>query len=173
MFRERQQMGRRKTDDGYVCRIAAPEEMEQKWNYEISIHPEKGNWIVWKDEAIEGFRSGRSVPYYGILDGTVICEATAVLNPGFTGLAERAVELCAFRTIKAFRGKGYFSALMEFMLEDLKRKGYTKAVVGVEPEETLNREIYRHWGFTEYIGSDTETYPDGTVIQVDFFGKTL
>lgn len=59
------------------------------------------------------------------------------------------------------------------MMKDLKRKGYTKAVVGVEPEETLNREMYHHWGFTEYLCSDTETYPDGTVIHVDFFMKPL
>ena len=166
-------MKHRKMNDGYICKIASPEEMEQKWNYEIGIHAEKGNWIAWKSEAIEGFRSGRSIPYYGILDGTVICEATAVLNPGLPQAADQMVELCAFRTNKAYRGKGYFSKLKDFMLQDLKRKGYTKAVVGVEPEEKLNREIYHHWGFDEYLCSDTETYPDGTVIQMDFFGKAL
>ena len=50
---------------------------------------------------------------------------------------------------------------------------YTKAVVGVEPKEKRNREIYRHWGFTEDFATGTETYPDGTVIQVEFLGKTL
>ena len=59
------------------------------------------------------------------------------------------------------------------MLKDLKQKGYAKAVVGVEPEETMNREMYHHWGFTEYLCSDTETYPDGTVIRVHFFVKSL
>lgn len=160
-------------DDRYICKIASPEEMEQKWDYEISVHSEKGNWIIWKDEAIESFRSGRSIPYYGILDGTVICEATAVLKPDFTEPEDRAAELCAFRTIKAFRGRGYFSRLMDFMLEDLKQKGYVRAIVGVEPHEAVNKAIYRHWGFTEYLCTDTETYPDGTVIQVEFFGKTL
>ena len=67
----------------YICKIASIEEMEQKWDYEISQHSEKRNWIVWKDQAIESSRTGLSIPYYGILDGTVICEATAVLNPGF------------------------------------------------------------------------------------------
>lgn len=160
-------------DKKYICRIASLEEMNRKWDYEIGIHTEKENWIAWKGEAIEGFLSGRSIPYYGILDGTVICEATAILKPG-SGLAEdHIVELCAFRTNKAYRGKGYFSKLKDFMLKDLKQKGYTKAIVGVEPEEILNREIYYHWGFTEYLCSDTETYPDGTVIHVDFFGKPL
>ena len=160
-------------NDGYICRIATLEEMEQKWDYEIGIHPGQENWIVWKGEAIEGFRSGRSIPYYGILDGTVICEATAVPNPGFMQAADRVVELCAFRTVRAYRGKGFFSRLMDFMLKDLKQKGYARAVVGVEPDEEVNKAIYRHWGFTEYLCSDTETYPDGTVIQVEFFGKAL
>ena len=160
----------------YFCKIASIEEMEQKWDYEISQHSEKRNWIVWKDEAIESARTGLSIPYYGILDGTVICEATAVLNPGFEqacGKPDHTVELCAFRTNKEYRGKGYFSKLMIFLQEDLKKKGYRKAVVGVEPKEKSNREIYRHWGFTENFATGTETYPDGTVIQVEFLGKPL
>ena len=65
----------------YVCKIASMEEMEQKWNYEIAQPAEKENWLAWKAEAIESARTGRSIPYYGILDGTVICEATAVPQP--------------------------------------------------------------------------------------------
>ena len=163
----------KETSDRYICKIASPEEMEQKWDYEISIHAEKENWIAWKAEAIEGCRSGRSIPYYGILDGTIICEATAILKPELKQVPEQMAELCAFRTNSAYRGQGYFSKLKDFMLKDLKQKGYAKAVVGVEPEETMNREMYHHWGFTEYLCSDTETYPDGTVIRVDFFVKSL
>ena len=158
----------------YVCKIASLEEMEQKWDNEIALHSEKENWIAWKSEAIEGARAGRSIPYYGILDGTVICEATAVLNPDFgqaCGKPDHTVELCAFRTNKEYRGKGYFSKLMAFLQEDLKQKGYRRAVVGVEPEEKHNLEIYRHWGFTEDAGTGTETYPDGTVIQFMILGK--
>ena len=160
----------------YICKIASMEEMEQKWDYEIAQHSEKGNWIIWKGEAIESARAGLSIPYYGILDGTVICEATAVLNPDFgqaCGKPDHTVELCAFRTNKGYRGKGYFSKLMVFLQEDLKQKGYRKAVVGVEPDEKRNREIYSHWGFTEYVAAGTETYPDGTVITTEFFGKQL
>ena len=158
----------------YVCKIASLEEMEQKWDDEIALHSEKENWIAWKSEAIEGARAGRSIPYYGILDGTVICEATAVLNPDFgqaCGEPDDTVELCAFRTNKEYRGKGYFSKLMAFLQEDLKQKGYRRAVVGVEPEEKHNLEIYRHWGFAEDAGTGTETYPDGTVIQFMILGK--
>ncbi len=160
----------------YICKIATIEEMNHKWDYEISQHPGEKNWIVWKGEAIESARAGLSIPYYGILDGTVICEATAVLNPDFEqacGKSDHTVELCAFRTNNEYRGKGYFSKLMGFTLKDLKRMSFEKAIVGVEPDETLNKEIYRHWGFTELIHTGTETYPDGTVINVEFYAKQL
>ena len=162
----------------YICKIASLEEMEQKWDYEIAQHPGEVNWTVWKGEAIEGARTGRSVPYYGVLDGRVICEATAAPLSGLPQDAEgtegrRTAELCAFRTIMEYRGKGYFSRLMAFMLEDLKRRGYVKAVVGVEPGEKTNRDIYRRWGFDEPAGTGTETYPDGTVITVEFYSKRL
>jgi hypothetical protein len=96
--------------DRYICRIASPEEMNRKWDYEIALHPGEENWVVWKGEAIESARTGRSIPYYGILDGTVICEATAIPDPdipltGGETLAGRTVELCAFRTNKEYRGK--------------------------------------------------------------------
>lgn len=160
----------------YLCRIPSREEMERKWEDEIALHAEKQNWIVWKGEAVESAMAGRSLPYYGFLNGKIICEATAVPHPDIGlsgGDPDGAVELCAFRTNKAYRGQGWFSRLMDFLQKDLKRKGYTKAIVGVEPCEAHNREIYHHWGFTEHVSSGTETYPDGTVIQVDFYGKRL
>ncbi len=155
--------------DGYVCRIPTPEEMERRWDATVAEHPGESNWAVWKSEAIRSFREGRSIPWYGFLGGEIICEATAVPDPAEAG----TVELCAFRTAKAFRGQGYFSKLMALMLEDLRRRGFTRAVVGVEPRETRNLAIYRRWGFDKLIRTGTETYPDGTVIGVEFYGKRL
>ena len=165
-------------DERYVCRVPSPEEMNRKWDYEIALHTEKTNWIIWKEEAIRSARTGRSIPYYGFLDGAIICEATAkpvsgIDQNGDEKTDERVAELCAFRTNKEYRGKGFFSKLLAFMEQDLKRQGYTKAIVGVEPGEEINKAIYHHWGFTEYVKTGTETYPDGTVIEVEFYGKCL
>ena len=34
--------------DGYICKIATIEEMNRKWDYEISIATHnKENWITW------------------------------------------------------------------------------------------------------------------------------
>ena len=41
------------------------------------------------------------------------------------------------------------------------------------PAEETNKKIYAHYGFNEYIKSATEIYPDGTVIDVDYYGKNL
>lgn len=162
----------------YLCKIASLAEMNEKWDDEIARHPGNSNWVVWKDKALNDAREGRTLPYYGILGKTIICEATAILHPVFPqGCAEAAkdctVELGAFRTHPAYRGQGYFSKLMAFMLSDLRQKGYTHALVGVEPEETRNRDIYHHWGFTQHVHTGSETYPDGTVITVEFYQKQL
>ena len=163
----------------YLCKIASFEEMNRKWDYEIeyNIH-DRSKWIIWKQNALENFKKGNSLPYYGILDGNSICEATAALNPeavqnseGLVG--DKVVYLSAFRTIKEYQGKGYFSKLMKFMLDDLKHKGIVRVTLGVEPAEETNRKIYARYGFNEYIKSATETYPDGTIIEVDYYGKTL
>ena len=86
---------------------------------------------------------------------------------------ETTAYLCAFRTVKEYQGKGYFSDLLRFMLDDLKQKGFTKAVLGVEPDDGKNKAMYTHWGFTEFIKSATEQYPDGTVIEVEYYGRDI
>ena len=45
--------------------------------------------------------------------------------------------------------------------------------LGVEPEETRNKEIYKHYGFVEHIKNAKEVYPDGMEIDVEYYGKKL
>ena len=168
-----------KPTERFSCKIASVEEMNVKWAYEIAHSgKDRENWLVWREQHLENYRRGYLLPYYGILDGTIICEATAVLRPEIVqnsdGLVdEHTVYLSAFRTVEQFQGKGYFSKLFRFMLDDLRRKGYTKATLGVEPDEKRNKEIYAHYGFTEFLKSGRERYPDGTEIEVEYYGKTL
>lgn len=163
----------------FICKIASPQEMEMKWEYEIARHGEdRENWIVWKKQSMENFKRGDTIPYYGILEGTIICEATAMIRPdavqNSAGLVDsHTVYLSAFRTVSEYQGKGYFSKLFHFMMDDLRQKGFTKATLGVEPAEEKNKALYAHYGFTEYIKSGKEYYPDGTVIDVEYYGKTL
>ena len=163
----------------YVCKIASIEEMKAKWDYEIEHAINyKENWIIWKKDNIERYKKGLIIPYYGILDGKTICECTAALNSSVVQNAdslvnEKTVYLTAFRTISEYQGKGYFSKLFKFMIEDLKNRGYEKVTLGVEPEETKNKEIYFKYGFNEHIKDSKEVYPDGTEIDVEYYGKKI
>lgn len=162
----------------YDCRIASLEEVNERWNTLIREHPDDPNWKVWKKDTIAEVSAGREIPYYGFLDGEIICEAYAVPNytPGEDDKGYRedgTAYLSAFRTVGEYRGKGYFSQLLRFMLTDLTRKGFARAVLGVEPDEVLNKQMYLHWGFDEKLYTGTCTYPDGTTIEVEYYGKNL
>ena len=163
----------------YICKIATIEEMNKKWDYEISIAiNKKENWIVWKEQNIKNYQNGKIIPYYGILGGQIICETTAVLTSDIVQNSDKLVDdttayLTAFRTNKEYEGKGYFSKLYKFMEEDLKNKGYTLLTLGVEPKEIRNKKIYNHYGFVEYIKNAKEVYPDGAEIDVEYYGKRL
>lgn len=163
----------------YTCKIASISEMTKKWDYETEIAThDKENWLYWKKEHLENKKNGKQIPYYGILDGQVICEATASLDNSIVQNAEGLVSfdtayLTGFRTIKEYRNKGYFSKLFWFMLEDLKKKGYKYVTLGVEPNETRNMMIYFHYGFREYIKSGMEFYPNGAEAFVLYYKKSL
>ena len=163
----------------YICKTASIDEMNTKWDYEIAnAIGDKENWIIWKKDNIERFQKGFIIPYYGILDGKIICECTAALNPSVVHNSENLVSaktayLFAFRTIPEYQGHGYFSRLFKFMIEDLKNRGYEKVTLGVEPEEEKNKEIYFKYGFNEHIKDSKEVYPDGTEIDVEYYGKSL
>lgn len=163
----------------FICKIAKLEEMNTKWDYEIAHSgKDRDNWIIWKKQHIKAFKHGQIIPYYGILGDRIITEATANISPenvqNSDGLVDsKTVYLSAFRTIEEYQGKGYFSKLFLFMLDDLRAKGYTKATLGVEPFEEQNKAIYSHYGFSEYIKSGKEIYPDGTEIDVEYYGKKL
>lgn len=163
----------------YYCKVAGRRDLERKWESLIAEAGEdRANWAIWKKSAIRRAAAGESLPYYGFLGEEIICEATACLCARNVQNAEGLVDektayLCAFRTREAYRGKGYFSKLLRWLLDDLRRRGYEAATLGVEPEETQNRQMYVHFGFDEYIKTATERYPDGTVITVDYYRKKL
>lgn len=164
--------------DNYVCKIASLEEMNTKWNYEIEIANKKENWIIWKMENLKNMVDNKIIPYYGILDGNIICEATANIDKSIVqnsdGLIDsNTVYLSAFRTNKEYQSKGYFSKLFKYMTKDLKQRGYKRVTLGVEPCETKNMQIYFKYGFTNFIKSDYEIYPDGTKTLVLYYGKDL
>ena len=165
--------------DNYICKIATIDEMNEKWDYEIdNATDDKENWLIWKKENLKKFKNGYIIPYYGILDGKIICECTAAIDSSVIQNYEDLIDdktayLTAFRTVSEYQGKGYFSKLFKYMIEDLKNRGYERVTLGVEPEELKNKAIYHKYGFINHIKDAKETYPDGTIIDVEYYEKSI
>ena len=163
----------------YICKIATLDEMNEKWDYEITKNADdRENWTLWKKENIERYKKRYIIPYYGILDGKIICECTAAINSSVVQnssdlIDDKTAYLTAFRTVDEYQNRGYFSKLFKFMIEDLKEKGYERVTLGVEPEEERNKAIYTKYGFIEHIKDGKESYPDGTLIDVEYYGRKI
>ena len=169
----------------FEIRLATIKDLEEKWNYEIKNHPNDNRWKIWKDVAMFNVLNGFRLCFCGLLNGEIIAEATAVISKGDTGLENKdfvtddTVYLEAFRVNKNYRGKGYFSKLYKFMEDYLLDKGFNKLILGVEPSETVNLEIYKHYGYTQFIAERVEKYPpqnaDGEEKEylVHYYMKTL
>lgn len=84
----------------YICKIATVDEMECKWNYEIKKH-KSPNWKIWETESIERVKDGRCISYYGMLNGKIICEATAMLDKSIIQNCDGLVDE-KFESINAF-----------------------------------------------------------------------
>lgn len=154
--------------ENFVCRIASREDVLKRWEYLIQIHSDNNIWVVFRDNTIKHFDEESMIPYYGFLNGKIICEATAYVKPSAfigdisdpTGLySDHMAYLAAFRTDKEYEGKGYFSKLYHYLENDLKERGYTELSLGVGPEAVRNIEIYFHLGYREYIKTTIEHDP--------------
>ena len=171
--------------DNYICKIANLDEINEKWDYEIEKHPDDSRWKVWKEQFVTSVKRGNRICYYGILNGKIISEATAIINKDDVDkinqdlINETAAYLVAFRTIKEYQSQGYFSKLYNFMENDLKNKGYKKLIIGVEPCEEKNKKIYFKWGYTNLVKIDVEEYPikegetEPEIIEVEYYYKEI
>jgi len=151
-----------------ICKVADLEEIIKRMEYLIEIHPNNNVWVCAKENAVRGYNEKSRVMYIGVLDGKIICEATAYIDEkAFVGdiqdidglLSEKRVYLSGFRTNKEYEGKGYFSKLYRYMENDLKEKGYRELCLGVEPSEVRNMQIYFRFGFINYIKTSIEYLP--------------
>lgn len=158
-------------------RIATADEVSKQFDWLIDTHDkDKDNWIYWKKENINEVNNGYVIPYYGFIDNICICEAYAVIHKNIEPLFVDK-EMCylkAFRTRPDYRNQGYFSGLFRFMIQDLKNRGYKYATVGVDSNDELNKIRYTmRMGFNQYLQTIPDTYPDGSVYEVEYYLKLL
>ncbi len=163
----------------FECRIPNIEEINKRWDYLLKGRTtDKENWELWRKQALYNFAKRNFIIYYGFLNDEIICEATAIVGSETDEsakdlISDKMVYLSAFRTNKEYEGQGYFSRLFNYMINDLKEKGYEEASIGVEPTELKNKAIYDHYGFNEFIKETHEVYPNGEEVTVDYYKKKL
>ena len=150
----------------------------KKWDEEIRKHNNSKTWIDFKEKSLRNLDT--RIVYMGILNDEIITESTAIISINDLDMQNKdnlvgnnKAYLTAFRTNKEYENKGYFSKLYKFMEEDLKKRGFTSLTLGVEPSEVRNIMIYFNWGFTNYIKSDYEYYPNNEKILVNYYEKKL
>lgn len=66
-------------------------------------------------------------------------------------IPDKRVYLQAYRVNKNYQGKGLGQQLIQYVLDDLERKGYTEFTIGVEEDNLKAKHIYSKFGFTEEI----------------------
>lgn len=131
-----------------TIRSATKEEMLSLWGYKdvntasptaIFFHNNisSGNTIFWTveedDELIGELYVFKDLSDKDFADGT----STAYL--------------CAFRVREDYRGQGIGSKLLEHVLDDIKSKGFSKATIGVSPDEERNLKLYKSFGFNNKV----------------------
>ena len=47
--------------ENYVCKLSSENEMQEKWDYEIAIHPDESNWKIWKASAINRVKTVKAL----------------------------------------------------------------------------------------------------------------
>ena len=167
-----------KKEDNYKCLIADKNLLIQKWDEEIKKHNNSNKWIEFKTKSIRNINN--RIVYMGILNNEIITECTAIISDKDLDMqnkedliGENKAYLTAFRTNKEYENKGYFSKLYNFMEHDLKERGFKSLTLGVEPNEVRNMQIYFKLGFTNYIKTSYEKYPDSKKIMVNYYRKDL
>lgn len=145
-------------------RKATEQDLERLWNMNIKDNPDDDRWVRWKEQYIGYNRSGAAVTFAALDGDAPVGEVTMILSSeckavkGRPCLADgRAVaNVNALRIREEYEGKGYVSGLMRFMEKFASETGIDRLTIGVEARETRNLGIYLHWGYTEFVYSETD-----------------
>ena len=152
---------------------ATKEDLENSWNREIAENPNDNRYIIWKEQFLRDNESGKCKTFFAKNDKEIIGQLTLILKTKDTA------ELNALRLYPQHQGKGIASELVKFAETWARQNGIKSLIIGVEPHETRNKEIYTHWGFTQFVESKQEKYPpkntqdEGEVFTVMYYRKPL
>ena len=151
------------TQDNLILKIANINEVIEKWNYEIKIHPENILYCSAANEFINEIKKGTRITYIAKLNNQIISDLTVIIKEKgiineakYTNdlVSNKRVYICGVRTIKEYQGKGYLSKLFKFVENDLKKMGYEEICLSVYIKENKNLMMYFKWNYTNYIRTE-------------------
>jgi len=123
---------------------ATARELGIRWEYLISENQGDDRWKTWKDGVINGNVNGTMQTFIARVDGEIVGEVTFIFENS---------EVNALRVNPEYQGHGVASGLLKY-LEDWARENKIESlIIGVEPNEVRNMQMYFHWGFTEFVSA--------------------
>jgi len=120
-------------------------------------------WGIWKKQSINDNKSGKVKTFFALLGKEIIGEVTLIFEKS---------ELNALRVNKEYEGKGVASELVKFVENWAIGRGIKYLIIGVEPCEVRNMQIYFHWGYTDFVESKHETLINEEIL-VLYYKKDL
>ena len=142
-------------------RKATESDLEFIWNKNIENHSSDERWVRWKSEYIN-YNKQNMAKTFVVVDDEPVGEITILFSPKCKAVYGN-LKLCdgktianmnAFRINKKYENQGHISKLLKIAEHYAKEKGIKELTIGVEETETRNREIYEHWGYTEFLFSE-------------------
>ena len=133
----------------YRYKEASFEELERRWDINISNNPGDNRWFVWKYQYIEYNKTGACKTFVVLDENEPIGEGTLLFLPEYC-------EVNALRINKKYEGKGHISKLVKLMEQYAANIGYKSLAIGVEAKEVRNIAIYLHWGYNNFIKHEIE-----------------
>lgn len=111
-------------------------------------------WSKYRDKRLREFENKEIdvyvILYSGALAGELSAHYVSRDLPSEAIPGQRAY-LHTFRLDEKYQGLGLGQKLLEFVLADLERQGYTEFTIGVEDGNERAKHIYRKFGFTKAI----------------------
>lgn len=146
------------------------------WNKRISSAQKlnQTRWKFWRDETYYSVMRN-DLKLWVALDGkTPVAELYTVFkDKDCLSKTNNTVYLRSFDINSEYRGKGIFSKFIKHVLAKMKHMGYMFARIGVEIDNVIAQEIYKHWGFLKFICQNSMVDIEGKEKQILIFEKEL
>lgn len=148
----------------FEYRKATHDDLKKIWDKDINRNPDDSRWPKWKDEYIKNNKENKCATFVVIHDGSPVGQVTLLMSPDCSAVKNKKL-LCdgksvanmnAFRIDKPFEGQGHISKLVTLAEKYAKKQGIKTLTIGAEATETRNLSIYFHFGYSEFVMSETE-----------------